>query len=302
MLPVRRLILRRHRLVVCRRCVGRTQFITRRRLASLSVLPTIGSSVTPTILSALDGDIDLRTIELKERCAIAFRTVSILECDVLSVEELVGVCCRTSGMSQADAHAFISRLDDSGVLFVLAGGDMVHLQPLRALCAAAIKTGILDVDPLVAELRAQIDGIERLLEPLEQRKAAFDDSADRSTQRVLAAIVAALASLLFLMVRLTFLDFDWDVMEPISDLVMTCGVFVACAYFGVYRMDFNLPDLRQRLLSTRRLREYARGGFEIEIYSRQRIRRDALTVALRAHAAGRPRASVHRTSRRATKR
>jgi len=95
---------------------------------------------------------------------------------------------------------------------------------------------------LVRELEAMRDE----LAPLEDSRKILVENAERRTQNLTWLGLGLMSVQFGILARLTWWEYSWDIMEPVTYFV-TYGTAIACyAYFVLTRQDYLLPDVADR--------------------------------------------------------
>jgi len=95
---------------------------------------------------------------------------------------------------------------------------------------------------LVRELEAMKDE----LAPLEDCRKILAEQAERRTTNLTWLGLGLMSVQFGILARLTWWEYSWDIMEPVTYFV-TYGTAMACyAYFVLTRTDYLLPDVRDR--------------------------------------------------------
>ncbi|KDP45659.1 hypothetical protein JCGZ_17266 [Jatropha curcas] len=164
--------------------------------------------------------------------------------------------CQSLGVarSQEEAAAFARVLDEAGV--VLLFRDKVYLHPDKVveLIRRAMPLAFTpEDDPMRVELRT-----------LQERKEEIDILAHRQVRRILWCGLGIALAHIGLFFRLTFWEFSWDVMEPISFFATTTGIIVGYAYFLFTSRDPTYQDLMKRLFLSRQRKLFKKQKFDVE--------------------------------------
>ncbi|ONK78283.1 uncharacterized protein A4U43_C02F16650 [Asparagus officinalis] len=145
-------------------------------------------------------------------------------------------------------------LDDAGV--VLLFRDKVYLHPDKVV--ELVRRAV----PLA--LTPEDDPRREELKQLQKKKEELDMLAHKQVRRVLWSGLGLIILQGGLFFRLTFWEFSWDVMEPITFFFMTAGTAVGYAYFLLTSRDPTYQNLLTRLFVSRRKKLYQRKDFDIE--------------------------------------
>ncbi|KAF7366798.1 Calcium uniporter protein 5, mitochondrial [Mycena sanguinolenta] len=127
----------------------------------------------------------------------------------------------------------------------------------------------LDVEvPTVADrtrfLRSRLDFVGAKLKGMEALKKECDREAHRGAQRMATAGFGLLFVYWAGVARLTFWDFGWDVMEPITYLSGLSTVMAGYLWFLYQGREVSYSSILDRSISARRDTLYKARGFDIE--------------------------------------
>jgi len=96
------------------------------------------------------------------------------------------------------------------------------------------------------EICQQLEVLGRELAPLEEKKAVIDASTAQRTNFYVWAGLGYMALQFGFLARLTWWEYSWDIMEPVTYFVTYAGSMVFYAYFVLTREDSNYPEVRNR--------------------------------------------------------
>ncbi|KAG8388811.1 hypothetical protein BUALT_Bualt02G0163900 [Buddleja alternifolia] len=175
--------------------------------------------------------------------------------EVIPKEELLKACLSMGvTKSNQEAAAFAKVLDDAGV--VLLFRDKVYLHPDKVvdLVRRAVPLALLpDDDPRNDELKK-----------LQGEKDVIDVLAHKQVRRILWTGLGLAVLQVGLFFRLTFWEFSWDVMEPITFFTTATGIVIGYAYFMFTSRDPTYQDLLKRLFLSRQRKLIKRHNFDIQ--------------------------------------
>ncbi|KAJ1285946.1 hypothetical protein BS78_03G316000 [Paspalum vaginatum] len=166
--------------------------------------------------------------------------------------------CKEAGAARthAEAAALAGALDEAGV--VLLFRDRVYLQPDKIvdLVRKAMPLALTpENDPGKEELKqlqAELEDINKL--------------AHKQVRRILWSGLGFLITQVGLFFRLTFWEFSWDVMEPITFFTTTTGLVVGYAYFLITSRDPTYRDFMERMFESRQKKLIQRQKFNLDRY------------------------------------
>ncbi|GJU64140.1 calcium uniporter protein 6, mitochondrial-like protein [Tanacetum coccineum] len=175
--------------------------------------------------------------------------------EVVGYSELLHACQSIgAAKSVEEAKEVAKGFDDAGAIFIFR--DKVHLHPNKVL--DMVRRAV----PLA--LMPEDDPQKEELKKLQAKQEEIDVLAHKQVRNILwggLGLLLAQASLFF---RLTFWEFSWDVMEPITFFTTSAGLIVGYAYFLYTSKDPSYQDLMKRLFLSRQRKLIKRYKFDAE--------------------------------------
>jgi len=158
--------------------------------------------------------------------------------------ELFVSWCDEFGINREDATAYAQALEETGQIILLdsdSGEQMMYLRPDKVLEQVM---QVVDVDgKLVPRKQAQIETLKKELVALDEKLDVICKKATRSanlrTWGVICYVVAQTSAL----ARMTWWDFSWDLVEPVTYFVTMSGVIVSLMYFGFTKREWSSNGL-----------------------------------------------------------
>ncbi|CRK95893.1 CLUMA_CG009339, isoform A [Clunio marinus] len=117
------------------------------------------------------------------------------------------------------------------------------------------------------ELYEKLETLNSKLGPLEQKKVELDEKAARKAN-ALTWVGLGLMSVQFgVLARLTWWEYSWDIMEPVTYFVTYGTAMAAYAYFVLTKQEYILPDVkdRQHLISLHKAAK--KNGLDLNQYN-----------------------------------
>ncbi|KAG8078293.1 hypothetical protein GUJ93_ZPchr0007g3452 [Zizania palustris] len=177
--------------------------------------------------------------------------------EVIPYAELLRACEEAgAARTRAEAAALAGALDEAGV--VLLFRDKVYLQPDK------IVDLVRKAMPLA--LTPEDDPRKEELKQLQTQLEDINKLAHKQVRRILWSGLGFLISQVGLFFRLTFWEFSWDVMEPITFFTTTTGLVVGYAYFLITSRDPTYQDFMERLFESRQRKLIQRQNFNLDRY------------------------------------
>ncbi|XP_010541711.1 PREDICTED: calcium uniporter protein 6, mitochondrial-like [Tarenaya hassleriana] len=153
-----------------------------------------------------------------------------------------------------EARAFVRVLDDAGVVLIFR--DKVYLHPDKVV--DLIRRAV----PLA--LTPEDDPTRDEFNRLKVLKEEIDVQAHREVRRILWCGLAYAVVQVGLFFRLTFWEFSWDVMEPITFFTTATGIIVGYGYFLITSRDPTYQDFMKRLFLSRQRKLLHKYSFDVE--------------------------------------
>ncbi|XP_006646430.2 calcium uniporter protein 6, mitochondrial-like [Oryza brachyantha] len=177
--------------------------------------------------------------------------------EVILYAELLRACQEAgAARTRAEAVALAGALDEAGV--VLLFRDKVYLQPEK------IVDLVRKAMPLA--LTPEDDPRKEELKKLQTQLEDINKLAHKQVRRILWSGLGFLITQVGLFFRLTFWEFSWDVMEPITFFTTTTGLVVGYAYFLITSRDPTYRDFMERLFESRQRKLIQRQNFNLDRY------------------------------------
>ncbi|OCT71859.1 hypothetical protein XELAEV_180348362mg, partial [Xenopus laevis] len=118
------------------------------------------------------------------------------------------------------------------------------------------------------ELNGRLEDLRGQLEPLEKLRQEIDRRAEKRTTWVMWGGLAYMATQFGILARLTWWEYSWDIMEPVTYFITYGSAMAMYAYFVLTRQEYIYPDARDRQY----LQFFHKGAkktrFDLEEYNR----------------------------------
>ncbi|KAK9512574.1 hypothetical protein O3M35_000970 [Rhynocoris fuscipes] len=96
------------------------------------------------------------------------------------------------------------------------------------------------------ELEEQLEAANKELEPLEKARRELDAKANRKTNLLAWAGLGYMSIQFGILARLTWWEYSWDIMEPVTYFVTYGTTMAAYAYYVLTKQEYILPDVSDR--------------------------------------------------------
>jgi len=132
------------------------------------------------------------------------------------------------------------------------------------------------------ELAQELEQLQEKLEPLEQQRREIIQHAEERTNMMTWVGLGLMSVQFGILARLTWWEYSWDIMEPVTYFVTYGTAMAGYAYFVLTRQEFLYPDAtdRQRLVGFHKKAKKHR--WDVEEYNRIKQGIAALEADLRA--------------------
>lgn len=168
----------------------------------------------------------------------------------ISRKELLQICMDSTG--EDDAKEVVKSLDESGEILIV--GDRVYLRPEQV--ASALES----VVPLLDDRRREE------LQEMEKQKAEIDLEARKLVHRELRCGFGFLSLQTAALMRFTFWDLSWDVMEPICFYLTSIYFLAGYTFFLRTSTDPTFEGFFQARFKTRQKRLMKKRNFDMARY------------------------------------
>lgn len=118
------------------------------------------------------------------------------------------------------------------------------------------------------ELIGRLEDLNSQLQPLEKVKEELSKKAERRTTWVLWGGMAYMATQFGILARLTWWEYSWDIMEPVTYFITYGTAMAMYAYFVLTRQEYIYPDARDRQYLLFFHKGAKRTRFDIEKYNK----------------------------------
>lgn len=115
-------------------------------------------------------------------------------------------------------------------------------------------------------LSQNFDQIYNQIVPLSVRKHEIDSASERKANFAMYVGLGFLVAQWSFLARLTWWEFNWDIMEPVTYFVTFGTAVLGYFYFAVTRREYTFQDVRENILRNSQFKSYIKKDFPIEEY------------------------------------
>jgi hypothetical protein len=125
-------------------------------------------------------------------------------------------------------------------------------------------------------LMTKLEEVEIQLKPLDDIRITIERECEVRASLVSWGLFMAMGIQTGILFRLTFFEYSWDVVEPLSYFATYSTGLAALGYYLVTRQSFDYPAASDRVYSKAFYKRAAKVGFDIEEYNQLCRLRDSL--------------------------
>lgn len=194
--------------------------------------------------------------------------------DTMSIAELHELVrtFKTPARSEVETQKMMKLLEDSGRVIVLE--DMVYLHP-RDVTASVLRVLPGVPSRVYGVTETDLKSMQTEFETLNNTYQQAQRSAAARSRMVVSSGLLVLCLQLATFVRLTYVEFSWDVMEPLSYFVGLTNAIAVYIYYLWNRRDFSFETWQSSLEHTSLKRNLQSKGIDLDRYAAlaRRLRR-----------------------------
>ncbi|KAI9357258.1 hypothetical protein DFJ73DRAFT_821075 [Zopfochytrium polystomum] len=139
-----------------------------------------------------------------------------------------------------------------------------------------VKLSVTPFAERVAPINQRINATKAELAPLSAKKLKLDRTAHRRGVVTNWIGLAALCAQWGIMARLTWWEYSWDVMEPISYILSVGTAIIAYSFYIVTHREYSYENIHEVTMTSAQAKLYRRHKFDIDGYARLTRQLDAL--------------------------
>ncbi|KHJ98080.1 hypothetical protein OESDEN_01941 [Oesophagostomum dentatum] len=146
---------------------------------------------------------------------------------------------------------------------------MRQVDDLRATIASLHASLCVDEYQIGREKRLmqQLERAETELRPLHEQKLEIEKACEAHAERIMWTGFAAMGIQTGLFARLTWWEYSWDIMEPITYFATYATIVATLGYYLYTRQPFEYPAARERVFTKQFYKRAQKEGFDIEKYN-----------------------------------
>lgn len=113
----------------------------------------------------------------------------------------------------------------------------------------------------------QLEALKSEIEPMEKVKQELAIKCKKHTNRMIWLGLGAMSMQVGIMARLTWFDYSWDIVEPISYFVSYAAVIGVYAYFVLTRKEYDYETASDRIFLRHFHRNASKNRLDVNRYN-----------------------------------
>jgi len=169
------------------------------------------------------------------------------------------IWCESYGLTHEQAATLSKALHKAGIILHFHENDdlkgVIFLKPEVITDALAVALDLKYHTRDAPALRQQLETLLPQYLPLNELKKQYDVRAERNAKWWMKGALVYLTIQFGILARMVWIDFNWDIMEPITYFVGVFTLMGGYIFFVLYGEDYTYKALenRQRLLALKKL-------------------------------------------------
>lgn len=192
------------------------------------------------------------------------------------------------GVSQEAAHRLLRALHTGAVVQHFESNSnlapFIFLKPDELLFNVSNTLGLKMLSKQDGTHLAALARVEQEIAPLDAEKLQYDMIAHKHANRLMYGLLAYLLLQFGVLADMVWIDFNWDIMEPITYFVTLTTVIGGFSFFIKSKQDYTYPALAQRFANAKRRKLYIANRFDYQTWNALDQERTSLLTKLGAHA------------------
>uniref|UniRef100_A0AC34GSA4 Calcium uniporter protein n=1 Tax=Panagrolaimus sp. ES5 TaxID=591445 RepID=A0AC34GSA4_9BILA len=125
-------------------------------------------------------------------------------------------------------------------------------------------------------LISKLEEVEIQLKPLDAIRLEIERECEIRSSYVAWGLFMAMGIQTGILFRLTYFEYSWDVVEPLSYFATYSTGLAALGYYLVTRQSFDYPTASERVYSKEFYKRAAKRGFDVKLYNQLSRLKDSL--------------------------
>lgn len=200
------------------------------------------------------------------------------------------------GLSAEDARALLRALHTAAVVQHFEGNaalsKFIFLKPDELLYSVAKSLDLHLLSKADGTNLAALKRVQHQIAPLDAEKQKFDKIAKSHANKLMFALFVYLCFQFGLLADMVWIDFNWDIMEPITYFVTLTTVIGGFSFFIKSKRDYTYPALAQRFAMAKLRKLYISHRFPFKTWASLDAQRTSLQQKIQSSASQSPSAPL----------
>jgi len=225
---------------------------------------------TNIIASSFSDNADIKAIDKHTRVQ-AFKEFLNRDNKIsINKEEFYSLAQEKIKITREEAESLLEQFNNSADVLLLPDNetmkDLVILKPSLISNRLLQHLNVDIVEQEVEMRKERLMALEKELIPLRRIKDDCDKLAAKAVNRMLWYGLGYLCTQSFILAKMTWIDYGWDVVEPITYFVTFTTAMGGYIYFNFQKRDYSYEHATEVLLHKKRLKYYKQANFNFEKY------------------------------------
>lgn len=192
------------------------------------------------------------------------------------------------GIARSSAHKLLNALHTAAIVQHFesnaALSQYIFLKPDELLHTVSQSLGLKMLSKGDGTNLAALARVEEQIKGLDAEKFKYDSVARKHANRAMFALFAYLLVQFGVLADMVWIDFNWDIMEPITYFVTLTTLIGGFSFFIRSKSDYTYPALAQRLANSKIRKLYIANRFNYQAWNTLDQERTNLLAKLGSHA------------------
>lgn len=196
------------------------------------------------------------------------------------------------GLSEEDAQVLLRALHTSAVVQHFETNATlakhIFLKPDELLYSVASSLDLQLLSKADGTNLAALKRVQRDIAELDQEKAKYDGIARTHANRLMFGLFVYLLFQFGVLADMVWIDFNWDIMEPITYFVTLTTVIGGFSFFIKSKRDYTYPALAERFANSKLRKLYIANRFPYKTWATLDQQRSSLLAKLQTSSSHSP--------------
>lgn len=173
-------------------------------------------------------------------------------CEKMSEGAFINMCISAGSagetMNEQEAKNFLQQLHEARIVIYSPAHQLVFLQPQKIVDTVHSKLGLAPLTSFRKDEIAQAADLEHSIARKDSKATSAFEKVAIWRRKFWTSVAIGSGTQMAVLAYLTFVKFDWDVMEPVSFFVTAFSAIFLYAYFLISKKELAYEDIDNKLL------------------------------------------------------